>query len=74
MGSCFCFKGCVTTLVLGSQLMQGHGKLRAKNATQESQTHSQEFEKVWKSELTHSQVLPFWKLKSQWTPKFLENG
>jgi hypothetical protein len=30
----------VTTLILGSQLKQGHKKMQAKNATQELHSHS----------------------------------
>jgi hypothetical protein len=46
----------VTTLALGSQPKQKHGKVLAKSATQESHFHSQECERMWKNELTHSQM------------------
>jgi hypothetical protein len=47
---------CVMTVALGSQPRQGHGKVRAKNATWESHSHSQECRRMWMNDLTHSQM------------------
>jgi hypothetical protein len=44
----------VTTLTLGSRPKQRHEKVSIKNATQESHSHSQECERMWGNELTHS--------------------
>jgi hypothetical protein len=65
---------CVTTLTLGLQPRQGHGKVQAKGATHESHTHSWECERMWGNEPTYSQVVPFWKLESRWTFEYLKSG
>jgi hypothetical protein len=46
----------VTTLAFSSWPRQGHGKVQAKNATQESRSHSRECGRLWRNEPTHSQV------------------
>jgi hypothetical protein len=46
----------VMTLALGSWLRQIHVKVGVESETQESHSHSQECERMWRNEPTHSQV------------------
>jgi len=53
---------------------QGHGKVKTKNVTWESHPHSEECEKMWGNETTHSQVdSPFWELESLGSFELSEN-
>jgi hypothetical protein len=77
----------VSTLALGSQPRQRHGKVQVESATWESHSHSRECDRVWGNEPTHFQVNSHFgnwnpcgllifqrvisKVKTHWIEKFL---